>query len=75
MNLNDPRVLAQHGLAQSESNPQFHEQMVYAVATTIIGHFKQVLRIPSMVPIGSAVPIPVIGNNYQFAQLALRPLE
>ena len=75
MKLNDPRVLAEHGLAQSESNPQFHEQMVHAVATTIIGHFKQVLRIPFMGPIGSAVPIPVIENNYQFAQLELSPLE
>src|SRR5437016_3895622 len=43
VNLNDPRVLAQSGLAPSESNPQFHQQMVYAVAMTTIGHFEQAL--------------------------------
>src|ERR1700730_12705959 len=28
IDLNDPRLLAQNGLAPSESNPQFHQQMV-----------------------------------------------
>src|SRR5688572_18527906 len=43
VDLNDPRVLAQDGLAPSESNPQFHQQMVYAVAMTTIAHFEQAL--------------------------------
>src|SRR5260370_25581230 len=43
VNLNDPRILAQNGLAPSESNPQFHQQMVYAVAMTTIGHFERAL--------------------------------
>jgi hypothetical protein len=43
VDLNDPRILAQDGLAPSESNPQFHQQMVYAVAMTTIGHFEQAL--------------------------------
>ena len=43
VDLNDPRILAQNGLAPSESNPQFHQQMVYAVAMTTIGHFEQAL--------------------------------
>jgi hypothetical protein len=43
VDLNDPRVLAQNGLPPSESNPQFHQQMVYAVAMTTIGHFEQAL--------------------------------
>ena len=43
VNLNDASVLAQSGLAPSESNPQFHQQMVYAVAMTTIGHFEQAL--------------------------------
>jgi hypothetical protein len=43
VDLNDPRLLAQKGLAPSESNPQFHQQMVYAVALTTIGHFEQAL--------------------------------
>lgn len=43
VDLNDPRILAQDGLAPSESNPQFHQQMVYAVAMTTIKHFEQAL--------------------------------
>ena len=43
VDLNDPRILARDGLAPSESNPQFHQQMVYAVAMTTIGHFEQAL--------------------------------
>jgi hypothetical protein len=43
VDLNEPRVLAQGGLAPSESNPQFHQQMVYAVAMTTISHFEQAL--------------------------------
>ena len=36
-------LLAQDGLAPSESNPQFHQQMVYAVAMTTIRHFERAL--------------------------------
>ena len=43
VDLNDPRILAQDGLAPSESNPQFHQQMVYAVAMSTIGHFERAL--------------------------------
>jgi hypothetical protein len=43
VDLNEPRLLAQNGLAPSESNPQFHQQMVYAVAMTTIAHFEQAL--------------------------------
>ena len=38
-----PHLLAQDGLAPSESNPQFHQQMVYAVAMTTIQHFERAL--------------------------------
>lgn len=31
VDLNDGPILAQNGLAPSEVNPQFHQQMVYAV--------------------------------------------
>src|SRR5260370_29646994 len=34
VDLNDPDLLAQDGLTPSEGNPQFHQQMVYAVAMT-----------------------------------------
>jgi hypothetical protein len=43
VNLNDARVLAQNGLAPSEGNPQFHQQMVYAVAMTTIDRFERAL--------------------------------
>jgi len=43
VNLNEPRLLAQNGLSPSERNPQFHQQMVYAVAMTTINHFEQAL--------------------------------
>ena len=43
VDLNDPSILAQDGLAPSESNPQFHQQMVYAVAMRTIRHFERAL--------------------------------
>jgi hypothetical protein len=42
-NLNDPLLLAQDGYAPSESNPQFHQQMAYAVARNTIRHFERAL--------------------------------
>jgi hypothetical protein len=43
LDLNDPLLLAQDGLPPSEANPQFHQQMVYAVARTTIRHFEWAL--------------------------------
>lgn len=43
VDLNDPYILALDGLPPSESNPQFHQQMVYAVAMTTIQHFEKAL--------------------------------
>lgn len=43
VDLDDPAVLAQNGLAPSEGNPQFHQQMVYAVTMTTIDHFERAL--------------------------------
>src|SRR5262245_13362597 len=43
VDLNDKWVLAQDGVAPSETNPLFHQQMVYAVAMTTIGHFERAL--------------------------------
>ena len=43
VDLDDPNLLAQDGLAPSEGNPQFHQQMVYAVAMVTIGHFERAL--------------------------------
>ena len=43
VDLDDPHLLAQDGLALSEGNPQFHQQMVYAVAMATIGQFERAL--------------------------------
>ena len=43
VNLNDYRVLAQDGLEPSESDPRFHQQMVYAVATETVEKFDAAL--------------------------------
>ena len=43
VDLNQPYLLATDGLQPSEGNPQFHQQMVYAVAMTTIGYFERAL--------------------------------
>ncbi|HEX6304684.1 MAG TPA: hypothetical protein VFZ76_10880 [Anaerolineales bacterium] len=43
VDLDDPLVIAQDGLSPSEGNPQFHQQMVYAVAMTAIKNFERAL--------------------------------
>ena len=43
VDLTHPLLLAQDGWAPSEGNPQFHQQMVYAVAMTTIRNFEQAL--------------------------------
>ena len=43
VDLNDPRILARGGLDPSESDPRFHQQMVYAVATETIEKFEAAL--------------------------------
>ena len=43
VDLNDPFLLAEDGLRPSESEPRFHQQMVYAVAMTTIASFERAL--------------------------------
>lgn len=43
VDLNHPFVLSESGLRPSEASPQFHQQMVYAVAMKTIGHFEHAL--------------------------------
>jgi hypothetical protein len=43
VDLNDPRLLAIDGLQPSEANPQFHQQMAYAVAMKTIRFFENAL--------------------------------
>lgn len=46
VDLNHPHLLAQNGLAPSEGDPRFHQQMVYAVAMNIINRFELALGRP-----------------------------
>lgn len=46
VDLNHPFLLAQDGLVPSEGNPQFHQQMVYAVAMKTISQFETALGRP-----------------------------
>ncbi|HET9768164.1 MAG TPA: peptidase M4 [Thermoanaerobaculia bacterium] len=43
VDLDDPRILIRSGLDPSESDPRFHQQMVYAVVTDTIQHFEAAL--------------------------------
>jgi hypothetical protein len=40
VNLNEPAILMQGGLDPSESDPRFHQQMVYAVAMKVVENFE-----------------------------------
>ncbi|MBC7821208.1 MAG: hypothetical protein IAG10_30340 [Planctomycetaceae bacterium] len=64
VNLNDINLVAQDGWAPSESNPQFHQQMVYAVAMKTIGHFERALGRDAM----WADHDPVGGQHREFLQ-------
>jgi hypothetical protein len=43
VDLEDPKILLMNGLDPDESNPLFHQQMVYAVANETIMHFQYAL--------------------------------
>ena len=43
VNLNSKEILASNGLSPSVSNPQFHQQMVYAVAMNTITNFEKAI--------------------------------
>lgn len=43
VNLNDPAILIQGGLDPTESDPRFHQQMVYAVASKTLENFDRAL--------------------------------
>ena len=48
VNLKDPHFLAQDGLPASALNPQFHQQMVYAVVMTTVKNFERAIGRPVM---------------------------
>jgi hypothetical protein len=48
IDLNHPYLLEQHGLEPSDGNPQFHQQMVYAICMKTIKLFERALGRPVM---------------------------
>ncbi len=46
VNLDDPLVLMRHGIEPAESDPRFHQQMVYAIACDTIRRFEHALGRP-----------------------------
>ena len=48
VDLDDASLLAQDGLPPSEGTPQFHQQMVYAVARLTIANFERALGRPAL---------------------------
>lgn len=46
VDLDDPRILARGGLPPSESEPAFHQQMVYAAVAQTLRHFERALGRP-----------------------------
>jgi hypothetical protein len=46
VNLEDPNILLQRGLDPSDSDPRFHQQMVYAVVMKVIENFERALGRP-----------------------------
>jgi hypothetical protein len=59
VDLNESRLVAQDGLPPSEANPQFHQQMVYAVTMRIIRDFEGALgRLALWAPHRVQVPGP-----------------
>lgn len=72
VDLEDPRLLAQHGWAPSEGNPQFHQQMTYAVAMRTVEHFERALGRPVLWRPRPNPDKPHDDSRYQ-GQLLIRP--
>jgi Subtilase family len=57
VDLNHPHILTRSGLTPSEASPQFHQQMVYAVAMKTIEYFEKALgRVALWAPREIVVP-------------------
>ena len=50
--LDDARILMQRGLDPSDSDPRFHQQMVYAVVMKVVENFERALGRPFPFPRG-----------------------
>ena len=74
VNLSHAHILAANGLAPSEALPQFHQQMVYAVAMTTIGRFERALgRTALWSPRGYMQTNPPEFHSYYVQRLRIYP--
>ncbi|MBZ9673979.1 S8 family serine peptidase [Mesorhizobium sp. ES1-3] len=64
VNLEDPRLMLTDGLDPSEGNPQFHQQMVYAVGMRTIASFENALGRRAL----WALHKPASGQGYEYVQ-------
>jgi hypothetical protein len=69
VDLDDPRLLARDGHAPSEGAPQFHQQMVYTVASLTINHFERAL---GRVALWSPGPSPDPNNEFDDSHFVRR---
>ena len=72
VNLDDPVLLAQRGWAPSEGNPQFHQQMAYAVAMRTVEQFERALGRPVLWRPQAVPGKPHDDSRFQ-RQLTIRP--
>jgi hypothetical protein len=68
VDLDDKYLVATDGLSPSEGNPQYHQQMVYAVAMTTIKNFEKALGRPSLWAARITVDEKKHKLNYEYVQ-------
>ncbi|HST57741.1 MAG TPA: hypothetical protein VLK84_03565 [Longimicrobium sp.] len=68
VDLDNPHLLAQDGLTPSEGTPQFHQQMVYAVARLTIHNFERALGRKALWSPGPPPPGKHAKNDSHFVQ-------
>jgi hypothetical protein len=76
VDLDDRRVLLQGGLNPSENDPQFHQQMVYAVAMKILDVFDRALGRPidlGTTPDGRPRPLRIFPHAFEGANAFFEP--
>ena len=72
VDLDDVRLVARDGWAPSEGNPQFHQQMVYAVAMKTVEYFEHALGRPVLWR-PRANPLDPFDDSGFIQQLTVRP--
>lgn len=75
VDLGHPHLLSTDGYAPSEGLPQFHQQMVYAVAMKTIGHFERALGRVSLWAARHLPPTTGNGGRRDYEQRFVRRLR